>query len=155
MDSLKLEMSGSLKELHYPYEKLVSGILNGGELKTKDHLKFVCTFSDNLLLSTCLCRQKCNLKHPLFCPLLSVPELGAPGSSYCEAQTRHRESTGRKSGVSGASVNLHYTEYPRAQRTGHSRSFLSSPREGGTDEFIEFIHPCTILDDVLNPACLL
>lgn len=67
MDSLRLEMSGSLKELHCPYEKLVSGILNGGELKTKDHLKFVCTFSVNLPLSTSLCGQKCNLEHPLFC----------------------------------------------------------------------------------------
>lgn len=69
MDSLKLEMSGSLKELHCPYEKLVSGILNGGELKPKDHLKFICMFSVNLLLSTSLCRQKCILKHPLFCLL--------------------------------------------------------------------------------------
>lgn len=137
MDSLKLEMSGSLKELHCPYEKLVSGILNGGELKTKDHLKSVCTFPVNLF-STSLCRQKCNLKHPLFCLLLSVPELGAPGSSDCEEQTRRRESTRQKSSVSGASVNLRYTEYHRAQRTGHSRSFLSSPRQGGTDEFITY-----------------
>lgn len=47
MDGLRVELSGFLKELHCPYE--VSGILNGGELKTKDHLKFICTFSVDLL----------------------------------------------------------------------------------------------------------
>lgn len=37
-------MNGSLKALHCPYEKLVPAILNGGELKAKDHLKFICMF---------------------------------------------------------------------------------------------------------------
>lgn len=42
LDSLKVEMSGLLKELHCPYEEVVSGILKGGVQSTKDHLKFVC-----------------------------------------------------------------------------------------------------------------
>lgn len=41
VDSLQVEMSGLLKELHCPYKE-VSGILKGGLTKTKDHLKFVC-----------------------------------------------------------------------------------------------------------------
>ncbi|KAG7224116.1 hypothetical protein INR49_019851 [Caranx melampygus] len=38
MDSLQVEMSGLLKELHCPYEEVVSGILKGSMQKTKDHL---------------------------------------------------------------------------------------------------------------------
>uniref|UniRef100_H3DIN6 Family with sequence similarity 98 member B n=1 Tax=Tetraodon nigroviridis TaxID=99883 RepID=H3DIN6_TETNG len=47
-DSLKLEMSGSLKELHCPYHNLVSRILNGGELKATDHLKLQVFLSSEL-----------------------------------------------------------------------------------------------------------
>lgn len=47
-----------------------------------------------------------------------------------------RESTGRKSGVSGAPVSLCHAEYPRAQRTGHSRSVLPSPRQGESVEIL-------------------
>ncbi|XP_030574741.1 protein FAM98B [Archocentrus centrarchus] len=46
MDSLQLEMSGLLKELHCPYE--VSGILKGTGQNTKDHLKFVLFLSSEL-----------------------------------------------------------------------------------------------------------
>lgn len=42
MDSLLVEMSGLLKELHCPHEEVVSGILKGGVRNTKDHLKLVC-----------------------------------------------------------------------------------------------------------------
>ena len=42
MDSLQVEMSGLLKELHCPYEEVVSGILKGSERSAKDHLKCVC-----------------------------------------------------------------------------------------------------------------
>lgn len=45
MDSLQVEMSGLLKELHCPSEELVSGILKGRLLKAKDHLKCLCTSS--------------------------------------------------------------------------------------------------------------
>lgn len=50
MDGLQTELSGFLKELHCPND--ISGILNGGELKTKDHLKFICTFPVDLLFLT-------------------------------------------------------------------------------------------------------
>ncbi|XP_039898825.1 protein FAM98B [Simochromis diagramma] len=46
MDSLQLEMSGLLRELHCPCE--VSGILKGTGQKTKDHLKFVLFLSSEL-----------------------------------------------------------------------------------------------------------
>lgn len=42
MDSLQVEMSGLLKELHCPHEEVVSGILKGSVPNTKDHLKCVC-----------------------------------------------------------------------------------------------------------------
>ncbi|MEQ2161781.1 hypothetical protein GOODEAATRI_013050 [Goodea atripinnis] len=41
MDSLQVEMSGLLKELHCPFEGAVSGVLQGSTRSTKDHLKFV------------------------------------------------------------------------------------------------------------------
>lgn len=65
MDGLRVELSGFLKELHCPYE--VSGILNGGELKTKDHLKFICAFSvDLLFFNPPLPQKDMNLQQPLF-----------------------------------------------------------------------------------------
>lgn len=51
MDSLQVEVSGLLKELHCPSEELVSGILKGRLLKAKDHLKCLCMSS--LLKSRC------------------------------------------------------------------------------------------------------
>lgn len=45
MDSLQLEMSGLMKELHCPYEEEVSGLLKGATRNTNDHLKFVCTLA--------------------------------------------------------------------------------------------------------------
>ncbi|KAM9341086.1 protein FAM98B [Symphorus nematophorus] len=48
MDSLQVEMSGLLKELQCPHEEVVSGILKGSVLKTKDHLKFVLFLSSEL-----------------------------------------------------------------------------------------------------------
>ncbi|XP_042356140.1 protein FAM98B [Plectropomus leopardus] len=48
MDSLQVEMSGLLKELHCPYEEVVSGILKGSVRSTKDHLKFVLFLSSEL-----------------------------------------------------------------------------------------------------------
>lgn len=42
MDSLQVEMSGLLKELHCPYKDIISGILKGSLPNAKDHLKFVC-----------------------------------------------------------------------------------------------------------------
>lgn len=42
LDSLQVEMSGLLKELHCPHEEIVSGILKGSASNTNDHLKFAC-----------------------------------------------------------------------------------------------------------------
>lgn len=47
-----MEMSGLLKELHCPYKELISGILKASVPNKKDHLKFVCTYSEMLLVST-------------------------------------------------------------------------------------------------------
>lgn len=126
-------MSGSLKELHCPYHNLVSRILNGGELKATDHLKLVCRSPVDRLLSTSLCRRTRRLKRPLFCLVSSVPQLGAPGSSDREEQTRDGESAQRRADVSGAPVHLRYSGHPGAQRGGHGRTFLPNPRQGGTD----------------------
>ncbi|XP_034051207.1 protein FAM98B [Thalassophryne amazonica] len=41
MDGLQVEVSGLLKELHCPYEDVVSGVLKGGMRNAKDHLKCV------------------------------------------------------------------------------------------------------------------
>lgn len=46
MESLHVEMSGLLKELRCPYEEVVSGILKGIVLTTRDHLKFLCMQSN-------------------------------------------------------------------------------------------------------------
>ncbi|TKS86749.1 Protein FAM98B [Collichthys lucidus] len=48
MDSLQVEMSGLLKELHCPFKEVVSGILKGRVLTTKDHLKCVLFLSSEL-----------------------------------------------------------------------------------------------------------
>ncbi|XP_070836060.1 protein FAM98B [Chaetodon trifascialis] len=48
MDSLQVEMSGLLKELHCPYKDVVSRILKGSVPNAKDHLKFVLFLSSEL-----------------------------------------------------------------------------------------------------------
>ncbi|XP_070777059.1 protein FAM98B [Enoplosus armatus] len=48
IDSLQVEVSGLLKELHCPYEEVVSGILKGRVRSAKDHLKFVLFLSSEL-----------------------------------------------------------------------------------------------------------
>ncbi|XP_051251745.1 protein FAM98B [Dicentrarchus labrax] len=48
IDSLQVEMSGLLKELHCPYKEVVSGILKGSVPNAKDHLKFVLFLSSEL-----------------------------------------------------------------------------------------------------------
>ncbi|XP_034418925.1 protein FAM98B isoform X2 [Cyclopterus lumpus] len=48
MESLQVEMSGLLKELHCPCEEVVSGILKGIVRTAKDHLKFVLFLSSEL-----------------------------------------------------------------------------------------------------------
>ncbi|XP_037342489.2 protein FAM98B isoform X2 [Pungitius pungitius] len=48
LESLQVEMSGLLKELRCPYEEVVSGILKGIVLTTRDHLKFLLFLSSEL-----------------------------------------------------------------------------------------------------------
>lgn len=48
MESLKVEMSGLLKELHCPYEETISGIIKGSMRNPKDHLKLVLFLSSEL-----------------------------------------------------------------------------------------------------------
>ncbi|XP_058471070.1 protein FAM98B [Solea solea] len=48
MDGLQVEMSGLLKELHCPYDKVVSGILKGDVKNTTEHLKLVLFLSSEL-----------------------------------------------------------------------------------------------------------
>ncbi|XP_029972017.1 protein FAM98B [Salarias fasciatus] len=48
LDSLQVEMSGLMKELHCPYEEAVSGLLKGSTRNTKDHLKFLLFLSSEL-----------------------------------------------------------------------------------------------------------
>lgn len=90
MDSLQVEMSGLLKELHCPSEELVSGILKGRLLKAKDHLKCLCMSS---LLNSCgfsfspfLCPYQLNSNFfsPIQCssaPSSRQPRLPSVGAS--------------------------------------------------------------------------
>ncbi|XP_012717037.2 protein FAM98B [Fundulus heteroclitus] len=48
LDSLQVEMSALLRELHCPYEGAVSGVLRGGTQGAKDHLKLVLFLSSEL-----------------------------------------------------------------------------------------------------------
>lgn len=48
LDSLQVEVSGLLKELHCPHEEVVSGILKGSARNQKDHLKIVLFLSSEL-----------------------------------------------------------------------------------------------------------
>ncbi|XP_067335233.1 protein FAM98B isoform X1 [Channa argus] len=48
VDSFKVEMSGLLRELHCPYEEIVSGIFKGSMQNPKDHLKLVLFLSSEL-----------------------------------------------------------------------------------------------------------
>ncbi|XP_038128543.1 protein FAM98B [Cyprinodon tularosa] len=48
LDSLRVEMSGLLKELQCPFEGAVSGVLRGSTLTTKDHLKIILFLSSDL-----------------------------------------------------------------------------------------------------------
>ncbi|XP_062296383.1 protein FAM98B [Scomber scombrus] len=48
LESLQVEMSGLLRELHCPHEEVISGILKGSTRDTKDHLKIVLFLSSEL-----------------------------------------------------------------------------------------------------------
>ncbi|KAF7669237.1 hypothetical protein LDENG_00220840 [Lucifuga dentata] len=78
MDSLKTEMSSLLKELHCPYEEIVSGILTGSSQNRKDHLKLVLFLSSELQAAQIL-RSRCDLnkkqdKTPVYQDLYAICE---------------------------------------------------------------------------------
>ncbi|XP_074548356.1 protein FAM98B [Halichoeres trimaculatus] len=78
MDSLQVEISGLLKELHCPYEAVVSGILKGGVRNSKDHLKFLLFLSSELQAAQILRSRRDSDKHQEESPecqeLLSICE---------------------------------------------------------------------------------
>ncbi|KAL7379605.1 hypothetical protein ABVT39_002235 [Epinephelus coioides] len=84
MDSLQLEMSGLLKELHCPHEAVVSGILKGSVRSTKDHLKFVLFLSSELQAAQIVRSRQVSHKHQeespvcqelqAICETLNLPE---------------------------------------------------------------------------------
>ncbi|XP_068615648.1 protein FAM98B-like [Brachionichthys hirsutus] len=86
MDSLQVEMSGLLKELHCPHEEAVSRILKGGVLKPKDCLKFALFLSSELqaaqILRSMRLSDKSQNENAVFrdlrsiCETLSLPEPG-------------------------------------------------------------------------------
>ncbi|XP_022605970.1 protein FAM98B [Seriola dumerili] len=78
MDSLQVEMSGLLKELHCPYEEVVSGILKGSVQNTKDHLKCVLFLSSELqaaqIVGSRQVSDKQQDKKPVYQELLAICE---------------------------------------------------------------------------------
>ncbi|XP_039992580.1 protein FAM98B [Xiphias gladius] len=78
MDSLQVEMSGLLKELHCPYEEVISGILKGGVRNTKDHLKFVLFLSSELQAAQIVRSRQISDKredeNPVYQELLAISE---------------------------------------------------------------------------------
>uniref|UniRef100_A0A3B3C2U7 Family with sequence similarity 98 member B n=1 Tax=Oryzias melastigma TaxID=30732 RepID=A0A3B3C2U7_ORYME len=55
MESLQVEMSGLLRELHCPYEDAPSGVPQGAVGNTKKHLQFLCTHSPSLIQIVTVC----------------------------------------------------------------------------------------------------
>uniref|UniRef100_A0A3P9I4K7 Uncharacterized protein n=1 Tax=Oryzias latipes TaxID=8090 RepID=A0A3P9I4K7_ORYLA len=49
LESLQVEMSGLLRELHCPHEEGLSGTPKGTVGNTKKHLQFLCTYSPSLI----------------------------------------------------------------------------------------------------------
>ncbi|XP_035023153.2 protein FAM98B [Hippoglossus stenolepis] len=91
VDSLQLEMSGLLKELHCPHEEAVSGILKGAVRNTKDHLKFVLFLSSELQTAQIVRSRRVSDKHqdenPLFQDVSAICEtlkLPAPRGAAAE-----------------------------------------------------------------------
>lgn len=130
MDSLQVEMSGLLKELHCPSEELVSGILKGTLLKAKDHLKCLCTSSLLKFCGSSRAPFSMPMSALIFLLLLSsVPQLWTPGGSGCPMWAR-RKHTRQQSGLPGARGHVLHTEPTGSGGTGRCRSFISSQRGG-------------------------
>lgn len=97
MDSLQVEMSGLLKELHCPSEELVSGILKGRLLKAKDHLKCLLFLSSELQAAQISqCGRVANTQDSspgqqellAMCSTLSLPEAAGQDAAGVLSQVR-------------------------------------------------------------------
>lgn len=131
-DSLQVEMSGLLKELHCPSEELVSGLLKGRLLKARHHLQFLRTSS---LLQSGAFRTSAPLSPPNVNSLTfshfppSVPQLRAPGGSDHPVQAR-RQHAGQQSGPPRAPGDVLHSEPTGSSGTGRCGSFISRQRGG-------------------------
>ncbi|XP_068194635.1 protein FAM98B isoform X2 [Antennarius striatus] len=100
IDSLQVEMSGLLKELHCPHEETVSGILKGSLSNPEDCLKFALFLCSELqaaqiLRSTQLFDKSQNENQvfrdlQLMCETLSLPEPGGQDAAgvFCQVQEK-------------------------------------------------------------------
>uniref|UniRef100_A0A8C6SAM1 Family with sequence similarity 98 member B n=1 Tax=Neogobius melanostomus TaxID=47308 RepID=A0A8C6SAM1_9GOBI len=62
VESLRVELSGLLKELHCPFQSLVSGILSGRLLRPKDHLQCVLFLCSELQAAQIVSSRKASEK---------------------------------------------------------------------------------------------
>ncbi|TDG98995.1 hypothetical protein EPR50_G00205950 [Perca flavescens] len=99
MDSLQVEMSGLLKELHCPYDELVSGIIKGSVRNTKDHLKFVLFLSSELQAAQIVRSRGVSKKHKknpvchellAICQTLNLPEPRGQDAAGVFSQVRDK-----------------------------------------------------------------
>ncbi|XP_043999727.1 protein FAM98B [Gambusia affinis] len=100
MDSLQVEMSGLLKELHCPFEGAVSGILRGSTRSTKDHLKFVLFLSSELQAAQIVGARRDSEKHrdespvqrelSAICETLTLPEPGGREAAEFFSQVKNK-----------------------------------------------------------------
>ncbi|XP_029981954.1 protein FAM98B [Sphaeramia orbicularis] len=78
MESLQVEMSGLLKELHCPHEEVVSGILKGSQRSVRDHLKCLLFLSSELQSAQIIRSRKASDKqregNPGYQELLTICE---------------------------------------------------------------------------------
>ncbi|KAM4541830.1 protein FAM98B [Odontesthes bonariensis] len=100
VDSLQVEVSGLLKELHCPYEEALSGILRGSVRNTKDHLKFLLFLSSELqaaqMVTSRRASEKLQDESPVYqelsaiCETLKLPEPRGQEAAGLFSQVRNQ-----------------------------------------------------------------
>ncbi|XP_031703563.1 protein FAM98B [Anarrhichthys ocellatus] len=100
MDSLQVEMSGLLKELHCPYGEVVSGILKGIVRNAKDHLKCVLFLTSELQAAQIVMSRGLAHKQPeespvhqellAICETLDLPEPRGQDAAGVLSQVQHK-----------------------------------------------------------------
>ncbi|XP_040916163.1 protein FAM98B [Toxotes jaculatrix] len=100
IDSLRVEMSGLLKELHCPYEEVVASLLKGGVRSTKDRLKFVLFLSSELQSAQIVRSRRVSEKrqdeNPVYeelvaiCDTLKLPEPRGSGAAGVLSQIQNK-----------------------------------------------------------------